>query len=151
MKAFELVELMILLRKKITVSWYWLYFWRTFFIMVNDCMIQCEESYVMKKMIIHGGKRLSGELTIGGAKNSTVALIPAAILADTPVQFDTVPHILDVHNLRLILESMNVHSTFENDVLTIDPTNIEESELPSHAIKSLRASYYFNGDFPWWW
>ena len=104
-----------------------------------------EESYVMKKMIIHGGKRLSGELTIGGAKNSTVALIPAAILADTPVQFDTVPHILDVHNLRLILESMNVHSTFENDVLTIDPTNIEESELPSHAIKSLRASYYFMG------
>lgn len=96
-------------------------------------------------MIIHGGKRLSGELTIGGAKNSTVALIPAAILADTPVRFDTVPHILDVHNLKIILESMNVHSTFENDVLTIDPTQIIESELPSHAIKSLRASYYFMG------
>ena len=39
----------------------------------------------MKKMIIQGGNRLSGEVTIGGAKNSTVALIPAAILADTPV------------------------------------------------------------------
>lgn len=39
-----------------------------------------KETYVMKKMIIHGGKRLSGSVTIGGAKNSTVALIPAAIL-----------------------------------------------------------------------
>ena len=99
----------------------------------------------MKKMIIQGGKRLSGEVTIGGAKNSTVALIPAAILADTPVQFDTVPDILDVHNLMIILESMNVKSSFKHGVLNIDPTQIMEAELPSKAIKSLRASYYFMG------
>lgn len=99
----------------------------------------------MKKMIIQGGKRLSGEITIGGAKNSTVALIPAAILADTPVQFDTVPDILDVHNLMIILKSMNVTSQFSHGNLTIDPTQIEEAELPSKAIKSLRASYYFMG------
>lgn len=99
----------------------------------------------MKKMIIQGGNRLSGEITIGGAKNSTVALIPAAILADTPVQFDTVPDILDVHNLMIILESMNVKSSFKHGVLNIDPTQIMEAELPSKAIKSLRASYYFMG------
>ena len=99
----------------------------------------------MKKMIIQGGNRLSGEVTIGGAKNSTVALIPSAILADTPVQFDTVPDILDVHNLMIILESMNVHSSFKHGVLDIDPTQIIEAELPSKAIKSLRASYYFMG------
>lgn len=99
----------------------------------------------MKSMIIQGGNRLSGEITIGGAKNSTVALIPAAILADTPVQFDTVPDILDVHNLMIILESMNVHSNFTHGVLDIDPTQIIESKLPSKAIKSLRASYYFMG------
>ncbi|WP_270641218.1 UDP-N-acetylglucosamine 1-carboxyvinyltransferase [Limosilactobacillus mucosae] len=99
----------------------------------------------MKKMIIQGGNRLSGEVTIGGAKNSTVALIPAAILADTPVQFDTVPDILDVHNLMIILESMNVKSSFKYGVLNIDPTQIMEAELPSKAIKSLRASYYFMG------
>ena len=62
----------------------------------------------MAKIIVHGGKRLHGEVTIGGAKNSTVALIPAAILADTPVTFDTVPQILDVKNLQLILDAMNV-------------------------------------------
>lgn len=99
----------------------------------------------MKKMIIQGGNRLSGKVTIGGAKNSTVALIPAAILADTPVQFDTVPDILDVHNLMIILESMNVKSSFKHGVLNIDPTQIMEAELPSKAIKSLRASYYFMG------
>ena len=99
----------------------------------------------MKKMIIQGGNRLSGEVTIGGAKNSTVDLIPAAILADTPVQFDTVPDILDVHNLMIILESMNVKSAFSHGVLDVDPTQIMEAELPSKAIKSLRASYYFMG------
>ncbi|HJA47312.1 MAG TPA: UDP-N-acetylglucosamine 1-carboxyvinyltransferase [Candidatus Limosilactobacillus excrementigallinarum] len=99
----------------------------------------------MKKLIIQGGNRIAGEVTIGGAKNSTVALIPAAILADTPVQFDTVPDILDVHNLMIILESMNVKSNFTHGVLDIDPTQIVEAELPSKAIKSLRASYYFMG------
>lgn len=99
----------------------------------------------MKKMVIRGGQQLSGEITIGGAKNSTVALIPAAILADTPVRLDSVPDILDVHNLMIILESMNVHSTFKDGVMEIDPTNIIESALPSKAIKSLRASYYFMG------
>ncbi|UQS84997.1 UDP-N-acetylglucosamine 1-carboxyvinyltransferase [Apilactobacillus apisilvae] len=99
----------------------------------------------MNKMIIRGGHRLSGDVTIGGAKNSTVALIPAAILADTPVQFDMVPNILDVHNLMLILESMNVKSDFADGILNVDPTNIVENALPSKAIKSLRASYYFMG------
>ncbi|MFT8884427.1 MAG: UDP-N-acetylglucosamine 1-carboxyvinyltransferase [Liquorilactobacillus hordei] len=99
----------------------------------------------MKKMIIRGGQKLSGKVTIGGAKNSTVALIPAAILADTPVKFDSVPDILDVHNLMLILESMNVKSVFDKGELEIDPTQIKSVPLPGGAIKSLRASYYFMG------
>lgn len=99
----------------------------------------------MKKLVIHGGRRLSGEVTIGGAKNSTVALIPAAILSEDPVHFDGMPDILDVYNLQLILESMNVSSTFQDGQLMIDPTQIVEAELPSTAIKSLRASYYFMG------
>jgi UDP-N-acetylglucosamine 1-carboxyvinyltransferase len=99
----------------------------------------------MAKIIVQGGHRLKGEVTIGGAKNSTVALIPAAILADTPVKFDSVPSILDVKNLQLILDAMSVPSEFSNGELMIDPTHITESELPSGAIKSLRASYYFMG------
>ena len=70
----------------------------------------------MKKMIVKGSQKLSGEVTIGGAKNSTVALIPASILADTPVEFDSVPDILDVHNLMLILKSMNVNFITEENL-----------------------------------
>jgi UDP-N-acetylglucosamine enolpyruvyl transferase len=99
----------------------------------------------MKKMIVKGGQKMVGEVTIGGAKNSTVALIPAAILADTPVTFDSVPDILDVHNLMVILKSMNVDSHFGHGILKIDPTRIEPNPLPGDAIRSLRASYYFMG------
>jgi UDP-N-acetylglucosamine 1-carboxyvinyltransferase len=115
------------------------------FLDMKNARIQKVRKVSMSKLIIHGGKPLSGEISIGGAKNSTVALIPAAILADTPVKFDSVPDILDVHNLMLILKSMNVSSEFNGDVLKIDPTNIVEAPLPSKAIKSLRASYYFMG------
>ncbi|AEN98859.1 UDP-N-acetylglucosamine 1-carboxyvinyltransferase [Lactobacillus sanfranciscensis] len=99
----------------------------------------------MSMMKIHGNHRLMGEVTICGAKNSTVALIPATILSDTPVEFDKVPDILDVHNLMLILQSMNVPSEFSDGIFKVNPTNIKESRLPSEAIKKLRASYYFMG------
>ena len=99
----------------------------------------------MAKLLVNGGHRLSGEVTIGGAKNSTVALIPASILSDTEVIFDSVPNILDVQNLQMILAAMNVSSDFQNSILKIDPTKIVEAPLPTNAIKSLRASYYFMG------
>lgn len=99
----------------------------------------------MKKMIIHGGKPLSGEVVIGGAKNSTVALIPASILSESKVQLDGVPLIQDVKNLRSILDDMNVTSELNETCLEIDPTNIVSKPLPNGKIKSLRASYYFMG------
>ncbi|GAF39441.1 UDP-N-acetylglucosamine 1-carboxyvinyltransferase [Agrilactobacillus composti DSM 18527 = JCM 14202] len=101
----------------------------------------------MKKMIIHGGHKLRGEVVIGGAKNSTVALIPAAILSESKVTLDSVPHIKDVYNLMAILEEMNVHSDFDEDTntLVLDPTEIKFKPLPNGKIKSLRASYYFMG------
>ncbi|WDF83064.1 UDP-N-acetylglucosamine 1-carboxyvinyltransferase [Lacticaseibacillus pabuli] len=99
----------------------------------------------MEKMLIHGGKKLTGEVVIGGAKNSTVALIPAAILSRTPVTLDSVPHIQDVYNLMAILGEMNVDSDFTGNILKIDPTQIKKVDLPSGKIKSMRASYYFMG------
>jgi UDP-N-acetylglucosamine 1-carboxyvinyltransferase len=99
----------------------------------------------MKQMIIHGGKPLKGDVWIGGAKNSTVSLIPASILSRTPVTLEGVPRISDVDNLTYLLESMDVTCDFKNTTLKIDPTQIQMKPLPAGKIKSLRASYYFMG------
>ena len=99
----------------------------------------------MRKLVINGGKPLTGEVTISGAKNSTVALIPAAILASEPVVLEGVPDIQDVAALIEILSDFNVHTTFEEGVLTIDPTNMLSIPMPSGKIQSMRASYYFMG------
>ncbi|QTU82570.1 UDP-N-acetylglucosamine 1-carboxyvinyltransferase [Carnobacteriaceae bacterium zg-C25] len=99
----------------------------------------------MKKIVVNGGKALSGEITISGAKNSVVALIPATILADTPVVLEGVPDISDVHALIEILNDFNVKTDFKEGVLKIDPTHIESKPMPTGKIQSLRASYYFMG------
>ena len=99
----------------------------------------------MKKIVIQGNRPLKGEVTISGAKNSAVALIPGAILADSPVVLEGVPDIQDVHSLIEILEIMGVQTHFEENTLTIDPTEIVSIPMPSGKINSLRASYYFMG------
>ena len=99
----------------------------------------------MKKLIIRGGNPLNGEITINGAKNSTVALIPAAILADSEVVLEGVPDIQDVHSLIEILNDFHVKTEFKDNVLRIDPTEIQSIPMPTGKIQSLRASYYFMG------
>ncbi|MDM8213578.1 UDP-N-acetylglucosamine 1-carboxyvinyltransferase [Enterococcus hirae] len=99
----------------------------------------------MKKFIINGGKPLKGQVSMSGAKNAAVALIPAAILADSPVILEGVPDIQDVHSLMEILEEMGVRVSFRNHELTIDPTKMVSVAMPNGKINSLRASYYFMG------
>ena len=97
----------------------------------------------MKKIVIKGNRPLAGEVTISGAKNSAVALIPAAILADSPVILEGVPDIQDVHSLIEILEIMGATVHFSNNILEIDPREIVSIPMPHGKINSLRASYYF--------
>lgn len=99
----------------------------------------------MKKIIINGGRPLTGAITISGAKNSAVALIPAAILANDIVTLEGVPDIQDVHSLMEILKEMGVQVTFAGDTMTIDSRQMVSIPMPSGKINSLRASYYFMG------
>lgn len=99
----------------------------------------------MRKLVINGGKKLTGKVSISGAKNSTVALIPAAILANSPVTLEGVPDIADVYSLIEILNEMNVRTEFNGSTLHIDPTEMVSIPMPSGKINSLRASYYFMG------
>lgn len=94
---------------------------------------------------IKGGNRLKGNIKVSGAKNSAVALIPATILADSPVTIDGLPEISDVLTLKLLMEEIGGTVTFENGKMTVDPTNMEAMPLPNGNVKKMRASYYLMG------
>ena len=99
----------------------------------------------MKKIVINGGRPLKGEVTISGAKNSVVALIPASILADDIVTLDGVPDISDVASLIEIMTIMGAKIERKEDSLIIDPRGVKNMPMPFGKINSLRASYYFYG------
>ena len=99
----------------------------------------------MRKIIINGGKELQGEVTVSGAKNSVVALIPAIILSDGVVILDGVPAISDVDNLIEIIEVMGGSVKRDGETLEIDPRGVKDMPMPFGKINSLRASYYFYG------
>ena len=99
----------------------------------------------MKKIVINGGRPLKGEVTISGAKNSVVALIPATILADDVVTLDGVPDISDVASLIEIMTIMGAKIERKEDSLIIDPRGVKDMPMPFGKINSLRASYYFYG------
>lgn len=99
----------------------------------------------MKKIVINGGRPLKGEVTISGAKNSVVALIPATILSDDIVTLDGVPDISDVDSLIDIMTIMGAKIERKEDSLIIDPRGVKDMPMPFGKINSLRASYYFYG------
>ena len=99
----------------------------------------------MEVIKIEGGRPLNGTVRIDSAKNSTVALIPAAILADSSVILEGVPQIVDVDHLGMMIEQLNGTYKLENDELIIDPTNLINTPLIEGAVNKLRASYYFMG------
>ena len=99
----------------------------------------------MKQLIIEGQKELTGEIKISGAKNSVVALIPAAILSDEEVTLYNVPNISDTNALIDIIELLKGKVDYNNEIMKIDTRNIENLVVPENLSKKLRASYYFMG------
>lgn len=99
----------------------------------------------MKQLVINGNKELTGEIKISGAKNSVVALIPAAILSDEEVTLYNVPNISDTNALIDIIKLLNGSVTYENETMKIDTSKIENKVVPEALSKKLRASYYFMG------
>jgi len=99
----------------------------------------------MDKIKIIGGDRLRGMIKVSGAKNSAVALIPAAILADSPVTIEGLPDISDVRILGSLIEEIGGSFSFDGKEAVIDPTNMVSMPLPNGKVKKLRASYYLMG------
>lgn len=99
----------------------------------------------MKKLIIEGNHELSGTIKIGGAKNSVVALIPAAMLTDGKCVIYNVPNISDVSRLISMMEALGSKIEFKDETLYIDNTNSKNAEIDEENATKLRASYYFMG------
>ena len=84
----------------------------------------------MKKLVIEGQHELTGEIKISGAKNSTVALIPAAILSDEKVLLTNVPEITDTYALIDIMELLNCRIDFKEEQMLIDTTKAQNKMIP---------------------
>lgn len=99
----------------------------------------------MPKIKIEGGHTLSGTIDISGAKNSAVALVPAAVLCDEITSISNVPNISDIDSLEEILKHLNVTVKKDKDNITIDSSKMINKNINSELSSKLRASYYFMG------
>ena len=99
----------------------------------------------LTKYVINGGKTLNGEVTISGAKNAAVAIVPAALLADGPVRIENVPKIIDVTLQMEIMRELGAQIRLINST-TVEIQNTQHPSLKPHELeRKLRASYYLLG------
>ena len=102
--------------------------------------------FTHEKMLIKGGNPLMGEITVSGGKNTSVAVIPAAILSDEPSTIENLPDIDDVRALIEILELLGAKCEYVPDqYLTVYPKSINSYQVPFSLTRRLRASYYLLG------
>ena len=100
----------------------------------------------MARYEIKGGTPLNGSVTISGAKNAAVAILPAALLVSGRCRIENVPDISDVHILLSILEGMGVKIEYpEAGTVVIDSTEVTNRVPDEGLVRKLRASYYLMG------
>lgn len=99
----------------------------------------------MDKFVINGGKPLSGTITISGAKNASLALMPATILASGKYLLQNTPDLRDIHTMGHLLETMGIGISSVNQTLTIDTKTMNSYEAPYEHVKKMRASIYVLG------
>ena len=100
----------------------------------------------MEKFVIHGGRPLRGEVSISGAKNAVVAILPATILADDVCRIENIPNISDVTYMVRILKQIGARVRVINKhTLEIDTTTVNSFTVPDELTKHMRASYYLIG------
>ena len=100
----------------------------------------------MEKLVITGGTPLKGEVTISGAKNAAVAILPATLLIDGTCTIENLPNISDVKLYCEILERLGAKVNFKNDhEVEIDTRNITTTTAPFDITRRFRASYYLIG------
>jgi len=101
----------------------------------------------MDKFVIHGGKKLSGETSISGAKNSALVLMPATLLTSGINIIENTPEVNDIFTMIKLLRQIGVESVFNNHNVTLNTSNIISQTAPYELVKKMRASTYVLGPF----
>ena len=105
-----------------------------------------QEVWIVTRYIIKGGNPLNGEITISGAKNAAVAIIPATLLCDGPCRIENIPQISDVTMFLDILSRMGANiRTINKHTMEIDCSGVNRKEATFDAMRRIRASYYMLG------
>ncbi len=99
----------------------------------------------MDKFVIRGGKKLNGTVSISGAKNASLALLPAALLSRDKSKFKNTPELNDVYTMLKLLQHLGVESEFKNGVVAINTSNVNNFDAPYEHVKKMRASVYVLG------
>ena len=100
----------------------------------------------MDKLIIEGGRPLTGVVSVSGAKNSVLPILAATILAEGPVQLDNVPDLKDVSTMAMLLKEMGaLTSSTEDDEYIVDASNLSSFTAPYELVKTMRASFLVLG------
>jgi UDP-N-acetylglucosamine 1-carboxyvinyltransferase len=100
----------------------------------------------VNKYVIHGGKQLFGEISISGAKNAAVAIIPAALMVDGICRIENIPEISDVTLLLSMLRELGADVRMLNrGTIVIDSTHARNNDVPYELMRRIRASYYLLG------
>ena len=99
----------------------------------------------MDKFVIHGGQTLTGSVAVSGAKNATLELMPAALLAPGVFRLTNTPNIRDVWTMSRLMVSMGAHIELNDNDLFLDTSNINKQEAPYEHVKKMRASIHVLG------
>ena len=94
----------------------------------------------MDKLLIEGGRPLSGEVAISGAKNAALPLLCAALLTKEPLTLANVPSLNDIGTMLKLLAQMGVKVTREADTVTLDAAMLDNPVAPYEMVKTMRAS-----------
>ena len=100
----------------------------------------------MEKIIVRGGKRLSGTVKVEGAKNAVLPVIAATLLAsDGKSIIHDVPTLSDVYTINEVLRYLNAEVEFENNCVTVDASRELNVEAPFEYVRKMRASVLVMG------
>lgn len=94
----------------------------------------------MDKLLIRGGKRLSGDVTISGAKNAALPILCAGLLTDGDLVLSNVPHLQDVVTITKLMSQMGLRVRENGEQLVLNGNDITRPEAPYELVKTMRAS-----------